>query len=194
MPPDPSFSDPTRMNQNGSPAEGCGCSSNPPGNEPPSGGRRRFLQRASAGIAAAAALLAGVPLIGFLFSPVLRREGERWRAIGDVDIFPVGETVMVRYRNPDPLPWAGYAGRSAAWLRRDSARSFTAFSMYCTHAGCPVTWAGGAEMFMCPCHGGVFYRDGSVAAGPPQRPLERLPVRIRAGQVEIRTLGAPLPG
>jgi menaquinol-cytochrome c reductase iron-sulfur subunit len=38
---------------------------------------------------------------------------------------------------------------------------------------------------MCPCHGGVYYKDGSVAAGPPPRPLERYPVRVQDGQVEI---------
>lgn len=157
----------------------------------PSTTRRRFLTWMSAGLAAMAAALAGIPLVGVFFSPVIRRQPRAWRTVGEVARFPVGDTVMVRYLDPDPLPWAGFAGRSAAWLRRDEGDRLTAFSMYCTHAGCPVSWSSGAQMFMCPCHGGAFHRDGSVAAGPPPRPLERLPVRVRDGQVEILTIGAP---
>ena len=50
---------------------------------------------------------------------------------------------------------------------------------------------GDAELFMCPCHGGVFYKDGRVAAGPPQHPLPRYQVRVQNGQVEIEA--APIP-
>jgi menaquinol-cytochrome c reductase iron-sulfur subunit len=57
--------------------------------------------------------------------------------------------------------------------------------------GCPVRWLPDADLFMCPCHGGVYYKDGKVAAGPPPRPLVKYPVRLRNGQVEIRT--SPLP-
>jgi menaquinol-cytochrome c reductase iron-sulfur subunit len=40
---------------------------------------------------------------------------------------------------------------------------------------------------MCPCHGGVYYEDGTVAVGPPPAPLARYPVRVRDGEVEIQT-------
>lgn len=160
--------------------------------QPASATRRRFLGWLSGALAGLTAVLAGVPAVGFLFSPVIRREPSIWRPVGALEDFEVGDTVLVRYLDSQPLPWAGFAGRSAAWLRRESAASFTAFSMYCTHAGCPVTWTAGAGLFMCPCHGGVFHRDGSVASGPPRRPLDRLMVRVREGQVEVRTADVPL--
>jgi menaquinol-cytochrome c reductase iron-sulfur subunit len=81
--------------------------------------------------------------------------------------------------------------RTAAWLRRESQDQFTAYSINCTHLGCPVRWLDDAHLFMCPCHGGVYYQDGTVAAGPPPRPLIKYPVRVHDGQVEIRT--SPLP-
>jgi menaquinol-cytochrome c reductase iron-sulfur subunit len=160
----------------------------------PSPDRRRFLSRMSLGMAAVAAALAGVPFIGFLFSPVVRRQREAWRSVGGLDEFPQGHTRMVTYLDPEPLPWAGFAGYSAAWVRRDAEEALTAFSMYCTHTGCPVTWSAGAQMFLCPCHGGSFHPDGRVAGGPPPSPLERLPIRVHDGQVEIRTIGAPRAG
>ena len=69
---------------------------------------------------------------------------------------------------------------------------FVAFAVNCTHLGCPVRWLQQAELFMCPCHGGVYYKDGTVAAGPPPRPLTKYPVRINQGQVEILTTPTPI--
>jgi hypothetical protein len=32
---------------------------------------------------------------------------------------------------------------------------------------------------MCPCHGGVYYEDGSYASGPPPRGLYEYDIRFR---------------
>jgi menaquinol-cytochrome c reductase iron-sulfur subunit len=81
--------------------------------------------------------------------------------------------------------------RAGAWLRRDRNNRFTAFSVHCTHLGCPVRWMADASLFLCPCHGGVYYQDGTVAAGPPPRPLFQYDVRVLAGQVQVKA--APIP-
>lgn len=154
--------------------------------------RRRFLSRLSVGLSAAAATLVGVPVVGFLVAPLLRRAPREWRAVGAVGDFAIGATVSVTFDDASPLPWSGVTARTAAWLRRDDATSFTAFAVNCTHLGCPVRWFENAGLFLCPCHGGVFNRDGSVAAGPPPKPLTRYPVRVRAGRVEIQTAPTPI--
>lgn len=154
--------------------------------------RRRFLSRVSIALSAAAAAIVGVPVVGFLVAPLLRRAPREWRVVGKADDFKLGETVSVSFEDASPLPWSGVTARTAAWLRRDDAVSFTAFAVNCTHLGCPVRWIQTAELFLCPCHGGVFSRDGSVAAGPPPKPLTRYPVRVRNGQVEIQTTPTPI--
>ena len=58
--------------------------------------------------------------------------------------------------------------------------------------GCPVRWLAEAELFMCPCHGGVYYKDGAVAAGPPPKPLVRFEVRVAKDRVEIRAAAIPI--
>ncbi len=156
---------------------------------PPGIGRRRFLSRLSVAAAALSAALVAIP--GLLFLLGLRRTPRVWRPVGTVDQFRVGSTVEVTFDDPSPLPWAGVTARTAAWLRRTSEQEFVAFSINCTHLGCPVRWLPDAEIFMCPCHGGVFYRDGRVASGPPPRPLVKYPVRIRRANVEILT--SPIP-
>lgn len=155
--------------------------------------RRRFLGWLTVALGGLAASIAAVPFLGALFWP-LRREEQVWRAAARVDEVPVGSTVRVAFTDADPEPWAGSAALSAAWLRHESEGEFIAFSMYCTHTGCPVRWDDGSELFFCPCHGGVFARDGEVEAGPPPAPLARHPVRVRGGVVEVRTIGVPTPG
>jgi menaquinol-cytochrome c reductase iron-sulfur subunit len=113
-----------------------------------------------------AGALIGIPFIGFLFAPVLRRPvHDVWRPVGPAGEFPVGRTVKVTYMDPEPLPWAGFRAESAVWLRRTDAETFVAFSMYCTHTGCPVAWVESTSLFFCPCHGGAFHQDGSVVGG-----------------------------
>ncbi|QYM78261.1 ubiquinol-cytochrome c reductase iron-sulfur subunit [Horticoccus luteus] len=153
--------------------------------------RRDFFGRLSLGLAGLCAAILGVPLVGFIFAPLFRKVKESWIAVGKVDDFQVGQTISVPFPDSSPLPWAGITAKSAAWLRRDSSDQFTAFSIHCTHMGCPVRWLAGSKLFMCPCHGGVYYADGTVAAGPPPSPLVRYEVRIASGQVEIKA--APIP-
>ncbi len=153
--------------------------------------RRRFLETLTLVLGAGATVVLAVPAAGFILAPLFGRDPRAWRPVGNRDDFKIGETVAVRFEDASPLSWAGVTARTAAWLRRQGKDEFLAFSINCTHLGCPVRWLQEANLFMCPCHGGVYYQDGSVAAGPPPKPLTRLPVRIMNGRVEILT--APIP-
>jgi menaquinol-cytochrome c reductase iron-sulfur subunit len=173
---------------------------NEPNTEPSSGccqaspaelSRRKFLARVSVAAGGIGALIVALPVTGFILAPLFKRTQEVWRSVGKVEAFKIGETTAVQYEDASPLPWAGVTARSAAWLRRVNADTFIAFSINCTHLGCPVRWLAEANLFMCPCHGGVYYEDGTVAAGPPPLPLRRYPVRVKNGSVEIQT--APIP-
>jgi menaquinol-cytochrome c reductase iron-sulfur subunit len=154
--------------------------------------RRRFLEKLSIALGSLCAAVVGLPLIGFVIAPLFRKVPEQWVTLGKVGDFQIGNTVSVTVVDPSSLPWAGITAKSAVWLRRESATSFTAFSANCTHLGCPVRWMEGAELFMCPCHGGVYYSDGSVAAGPPPRPLFRYNVRVENGEVKINSVVVPI--
>jgi menaquinol-cytochrome c reductase iron-sulfur subunit len=153
--------------------------------------RRRFMAGLGVVLGAAMAVAVGVPIIGVLIAPLIQHKPEVWRPVGAVDQFSIGQTVAVQFEDTSPLPWSGVTARSAAWLRRVSDQKFIAFSVNCTHLGCPVRWLASANLFMCPCHGGVYYNDGTVAAGPPPKSLVRYPVRVKDGQVQIQT--SPIP-
>jgi len=153
--------------------------------------RRKFLIRLSLLAGAIPATIVSVPILSALLGPLLEKQKQTWRKVASVSEIAVGETKLITYINADPLPWAGVTAKSAAWLRRESENKFIAFSAHCSHLGCPVRWEDKAQLFMCPCHGGAYYKDGRVAAGPPPKPLTRIEVRINKADVEIKT--APVP-
>lgn len=153
--------------------------------------RRKFLVRLSVAAGVIPAAVVSVPVLGALLGPLLRRQKQEWRKVAELAEISEGETKLITFLNADPLPWAGVTAKSAAWVRRDERDRLTAFSAHCTHLGCPVRWEEKAELFMCPCHGGVYYKDGTVAAGPPPKPLTKIDVRLNNGNVEIKT--APVP-
>lgn len=159
--------------------------------DPAAVSRRGFLEKLSVTLAGVCTLIVGIPVVGFVVAPLFRKSSTKWVPVGKVEDFAIGKTTNVTIVDPSSLPWAGISAKSAAWLRRETETDFIAFSVNCTHLGCPVRWMGDAELFMCPCHGGVFYKDGRVAAGPPQHPLPRYQVRVQNGQVEIEA--APIP-
>jgi menaquinol-cytochrome c reductase iron-sulfur subunit len=154
--------------------------------------RRGFLEKLCFGLAGLCATILGLPLLGFIVAPIFRKSKGKWISVGKITDFQIGTTVNVTITDPSPLPWAGITAKTALWLRRLSADEFVAFSVNCTHMGCPVRWLPDADLFMCPCHGGVYYNDGTVAAGPPPKPLIRYEIRTANGQVQVKTMAIPI--
>jgi menaquinol-cytochrome c reductase iron-sulfur subunit len=155
-------------------------------------GRRRFLARLSVAIGSLIAILAGLPVIGYILLPVSRKMLRQWVSVGPAERFTVGDTVLVSFENPSARPWAGVSGKTGAWVRRVGDSDFIAFVLNCSHLGCPVRWEASSKLFVCPCHGSVYYEDGIVAAGPAPFPLQRFRVRVRGGQVELESRPIPI--
>jgi len=154
--------------------------------------RRRFFEKLSIGLIGLCSAIVGVPLVGFILAPFFRKVPEKWVTIGKPNDYQIGKTVAVTVIDPSSLPWAGVTAKSGVWLRRVSENDFIAFSANCTHLGCPVRWLPDADLFMCPCHGGVYYSDGKVAAGPPPLPLFRYDVRVENGEVQMKQVIVPI--
>ena len=85
--------------------------------------------------------------------------------------FPLNETRLETFDNPLGQPWDGMAARMGVYVRNTGDGQFLVFAMNCAHLGCPVTWFPQSGLFMCPCHGGVYYENGDRASGPPTRGL-----------------------
>ncbi len=157
-------------------------------------GRRKFMMKLSLSLAGLSAAVVAIPVLSALLAPLLESTPETWRKVGTLSDFEIGSTKLVSFINADPKPYAGITAKSAAWLRRNDKDNFIAFAANCTHLGCPVRWEEQAHLFMCPCHGGVYYKDGTVAAGPPPKPLTKYDVRIYKDEVQIKTKPIPITG
>ncbi len=96
--------------------------------------------------------------------------------------------------NPYVTPTDGKTADTACWVRRIEGDQFQVFAVNCAHLGCPVRWFPQSGLFMCPCHGGAYYRDGSRASGPPERGLFEYPHTVQDGLVTIQAGELPTPG
>ena len=133
--------------------------------------RRNFLMMVGVGLNAIVGLAITVPVLGYILGPAMRKKGlyKSWVSLGEAQRFPVGQTRLATFITPYRSPTDGMTDNTACWVRRISEQSFQVFAINCAHLGCPVRWFPQSGLFMCPCHGGVYYQDGSRAAGPPER-------------------------
>jgi len=147
----------------------------------------------------AVGLLLAVPIVGYILSPVIRerRPGyESWLSLGPLSQFPTGQTRLATYRNPLTGPSDGETANIPCWVRNVDGQTFQVFAINCAHLGCPVRWFPQSGLFMCPCHGGAYYSDGSYAAGPPPRGLFTYHYKLEQGHLfinagEMPTTGSP---
>jgi menaquinol-cytochrome c reductase iron-sulfur subunit len=141
-------------------------------------------------------LILAAPILRYLLSPIAREgsKGNSWVTLGGLEQFPSGETRLATYRNPVVTTSDGQTAEIACWVRNIDGQAFQVFAVNCAHLGCPVRWFPQSGLFMCPCHGGAYYQDGSRASGPPERGLFQYDYRIEGRQLFIRASQLPTPG
>lgn len=148
--------------------------------------RRTFLMNVGIALNAIVGIAIATPVIWYLVGPVTReKEYRHWIAIGGVNDFHPGETRLVNFVNPFTESWDGATAKVPAYVRCTAPGQFVVFAINCAHLGCPVRWFSESQLFMCPCHGGVYYADGSRASGPPERGLFTYEVKVQNGQLMI---------
>jgi len=142
--------------------------------------RRAFLFKLSVALNAAVGIVLAVPLVGYFLGPAMRKSSATggWVPLGPLDNFPIGQTRLAEFRNPLATFDDGETANTSAWVRRVSAQRFQVFAVNCAHLGCPVRWFPESRLFLCPCHGGAYYEDGTRASGPPERGLFEYRYRI----------------
>jgi len=143
--------------------------------------RRRLLVRLGLLFNGFLALLLAIPFVKYLASPSIRaRKGK------DTGWVSLGALVTG--------PSDGQTASLACWVRHIDADRFQVFAINCMHLGCPVRWFPQSSLFLCPCHGGAYYADGSRASGPPERGLFEYRYRITGSELEIEVGSLPTPG
>lgn len=138
-----------------------------------------------------------IPAIQFLLSSLTHGCANGrvdWVTLGPIDQFPEGETKLATFWDRLADPTENKTVNAACWVRHIKGEQFQVFAVNCVHLGCPVRWFRQSGLFICPCHGGSYYRDGSRASGPPGRGLHEYPYKIDNGLITIQTGEITIPG
>jgi menaquinol-cytochrome c reductase iron-sulfur subunit len=159
--------------------------------------RRGMLVKLGLLFNGAVGLILAVPIVRYILSPIIRARKpgyDSWLALGPLGQFPEGQTRLATYRSPLVDPSDGETANIPCWVRRVSGEKFQVFAINCAHLGCPVRWFPQSGLFMCPCHGGVYYSDGSRASGPPERGLFEYSYKVEQGNLLIQAGEMPTTG
>jgi Rieske Fe-S protein len=149
--------------------------------------RRTFMSRATLAIVAGIGALMGVPTIAYLVSPAKARGGLGVDPIpiGSVGKVPIGEPTLFKAAVERKTGWVTQSEELAFYVLTEDGRDFIAMSNVCTHLGCRVRWVDDEEQFFCPCHNGVFSKNGTVISGPPPRALDRFELSVVEEQLFV---------
>ena len=148
--------------------------------------RRDFLGVVTWAIGALLGAGLGIPAVAYIVGPALRQqEAQEWIALGSSAKVELGTPTLFKAAVERTTGWIVEQSELSVYVLTDNGRDFLAMSNICTHLGCRVRWIADQEQFFCPCHNGVFAKDGTVLAGPPPRPLDRYEVKLEGGTVYI---------
>lgn len=148
--------------------------------------RRWLLLKAGIALNGLVGLSLAVPIIRYLLSPVKPDSYYKsWVTLGSLSDYPTGQTRLAYFKNPYTHGWDGQTDNVACYVRRMGAKRFQVFAINCAHLNCPVRWFPESQLFMCPCHGGVYYANGARASGPPPRGLFQYDWKLEEGNLHI---------
>lgn len=148
--------------------------------------RQDFLKLGIAAVGATIGAGIGLPALGYVVGPALKKTSEQnWVQLGSVAKIPIGEPTLFKFKVKMQTGWIVDEQEIAVYVLTEDGREFAAISNICTHLGCRVRWISDTVEFFCPCHNGIFDKEGNVLAGPPPRPLDRYELKVENGQLYI---------
>lgn len=148
--------------------------------------RRTFLSLATWAIGGLISVGMGIPAIAYVIGPALKRtDVEEWIRLGSASKVELDTPTLFKTKIERPTGWIVNEEELSFYVLTENGRDYTAMSNICTHLGCRVRWIAEQGEFFCPCHNGVFAKDGSVVSGPPPRPLNRYQVKVEDEQLFV---------
>lgn len=148
--------------------------------------RRQFLNYTLLGVGGFMAAGMVMPMARFAIDPVLKAN-----ASGDfiatkvkvADITTEPQRVDFKFDQKDA--WYESEVTGTAWVYKNENGEIVALSPVCKHLGCTVDWNADEKnpnMFFCPCHYGLYEKDGTNVPGtPPLAPLDVYPYEEKDG-------------
>ena len=152
--------------------------------------RRQFLNYTLTGVGGFMAAGMIMPMVRFAIDPVLSVDpgGDfvpTKQKVSDITTEPT--RVDFTFEQKDG--WYESETTNTAWVYKDDKGEIVALSPVCKHLGCTVDWNTDKENqdhFFCPCHFGLYTKDGTNVPGtPPLAPLDVYPYKEKDGFLYI---------
>jgi quinol---cytochrome c reductase iron-sulfur subunit, bacillus type len=146
--------------------------------------RRQFALLGTQVAGATVAVLLGIPIVGFILSPLFRHQAVAEARLGDVSGVPDRQPTkfVVQFPAGD---WASSKVNAAVYVVKLN-EDVKVFSNVCTHMQCPVHWDASLNQFLCPCHGGLYEITGRNVGGPPPKPLPQYVHRLDGNTLYVK--------
>jgi quinol---cytochrome c reductase iron-sulfur subunit, bacillus type len=149
--------------------------------------RRNFLKTAIFAISGLITTVLALPAIVYIVGPALsKNKAQEWLGLGAVSKVEIGEPTLFKFNVQVKTGWITDEHEISVYVYTENGRDYVALSNVCTHLGCRVRWIQDKEEFFCPCHNGVFDKEGNVVSGPPPRPLDRYEIKVENDQIYIK--------
>ena len=147
--------------------------------------RRRFLSRITNGIMGIIGAILGVIGGGAILSSTARKQDD-WTPASSLLDLPDNQPTPVTLTVARLDGFREVIQRKTIFLVKTADAQVAAIDSTCTHLGCLVAWDAEAQVFRCPCHGGIYDRSGAVQDGPPPMPLSKIATRIDGERVLVQ--------
>jgi len=148
--------------------------------------RRDFMSLMTLAIGGLIGLAMGIPAVAFIVGPALQQgKDKQWIRLGAVAKIEPNTPTLFKTRISRQTGYIVTEEELSVYALTENGSDFIVMSNICTHLGCRIRWVSAQSQYFCPCHNGVFDKNGNVLAGPPPRPLDRFEVKLEDGQLFI---------
>lgn len=148
--------------------------------------RRDFMRTTIVAIGGFIGGAIGLPAIPYIIGPALKKDEETWIRLGAVSKVELDTPTLFKTTLETQTGWISSAEEFSVYVLTENGQDFTVLSNICTHLGCRVRWIPEEGEFFCPCHNGVFAKDGKVVDGPPPRPMDRFEGKVEDGVLYVK--------
>lgn len=148
--------------------------------------RRDFMKVATWSIGGLIGLGMGLPAIAYVVGPALKsNQAQEWIRLGSTAKVELGVPTLFKAKVKQQTGWIVNEEELSVYILTEDGRNYIAMSNICTHLGCHIRWISEQDQFFCPCHNGIFDKQGNVTSGPPPSPLNRYEVKVEDDQLFI---------
>ena len=148
--------------------------------------RRDFMKTAIFSIGGIIGAAIGIPAIPYIVGPAQKQDNSDWIRLGAIGKVELNTPTLFKTVIETQTGWVSEEEEISVYILTEDGRDFTVISNVCTHLGCRVRWIPEQNKFFCPCHNGVFAKDGSVLDGPPPRPLDQFEYKVEDGVIFVK--------